>query len=171
MFSGADNRVYLLGNPVIWWLLLATHLLLGAYYVFFELRNKRAYEIDADLKDRSWHVIGCCTWLLIGYCLHYLPFYLMGRVLYFHHYFPSYLISAMHAGTLLEHVIKVISSHVPTNELMQKKIYYGGNIALVAIAALSFYAFRGLSYGMSGPMSDKPGATAAVYKWMDQWEV
>ncbi len=37
-------------------------------------------------------------WLLLGWCLHYLPFYLMGRVLYFHHYFPALLFSIMLAG-------------------------------------------------------------------------
>ena len=37
-------------------------------------------------------------WLFLGWCLHYLPFFLMGRVLYFHHYFPALLFSAMLAG-------------------------------------------------------------------------
>ena len=35
----------------------------------------------------------------------------------------------------------------------------------------SFWTFRGLTYGMSGPMAHLPEATAAVYKWMDSWEV
>ena len=38
-------------------------------------------------------------WLLVGWALHYLPFYLMGRVLYFHHYFPALMFSIMLAGT------------------------------------------------------------------------
>ncbi len=37
-------------------------------------------------------------WLLLGWFLHYLPFYLMGRVLYFHHYFPALMFSVMLAG-------------------------------------------------------------------------
>ena len=39
---------------------------------------------------------GC--WLLLGWALHYLPFYLMGRVLYFHHYFPALMFSTMLGG-------------------------------------------------------------------------
>ena len=35
----------------------------------------------------------------------------------------------------------------------------------------SFYAFRGLTYGMSGPMGNDPNATQAAYKWLESWEI
>lgn len=37
--------------------------------------------------------------LLFGWLLHYAPFYTMGRVLYYHHYFPAMLFSSMLTGT------------------------------------------------------------------------
>ena len=43
-------------------------------------------------------------WLLVAWALHYFPFFGMGRVLYFHHYFPAYLFSAMFAGLSHVHV-------------------------------------------------------------------
>ena len=46
-------------------------------------------------------MIRSCSWLLLGWGLHYFPFYAMGRVLYFHHYFPAYLFSAMFSGNLI----------------------------------------------------------------------
>lgn len=36
--------------------------------------------------------------LLLGWLLHYAPFYTMGRVLYYHHYFPAMLFSSMLTG-------------------------------------------------------------------------
>lgn len=35
---------------------------------------------------------------MLGWALHYFPFFLMGRVLYFHHYFPAMLFSSMLTG-------------------------------------------------------------------------
>jgi hypothetical protein len=39
-----------------------------------------------------------CGWLFLGWALHYVPFWAMGRVLYFHHYFPALLFSSMLTG-------------------------------------------------------------------------
>lgn len=36
--------------------------------------------------------------LLLGWVLHYAPFYTMGRVLYYHHYFPAMLFNSMLTG-------------------------------------------------------------------------
>lgn len=36
--------------------------------------------------------------LFLGWLLHYMPFYIMGRILYYHHYFPAMLFSSMLTG-------------------------------------------------------------------------
>jgi dolichyl-phosphate-mannose--protein O-mannosyl transferase len=38
------------------------------------------------------------VWLFTGWILHYLPFWAMGRVLYFHHYFPAVIFNSMLTG-------------------------------------------------------------------------
>lgn len=42
------------------------------------------------------------AWLFVGWVLHYLPFWAMGRVLYFHHYFPALIFNSLLTGGFLE---------------------------------------------------------------------
>ena len=53
--------------------------------------------------------VEACSWLFIGWAFHYLPFYTMGRVLYFHHYFPALLFSSMLSGVILDYLFSSIS--------------------------------------------------------------
>ena len=48
-------------------------------------------------------VVRGCGWLWVGWLLHYLPFWAMSRVLYFHHYFPAWMYSAALAGMCTLH--------------------------------------------------------------------
>ena len=38
------------------------------------------------------------VYLSVGWALHYLPFWTMGRILYFHHYLPAFFFSTMITG-------------------------------------------------------------------------
>ena len=50
------------------------------------------------LQERA---LSACGWLYIGWLLHYVPFWGMGRILYFHHYFPALLFSSMMSGNFV----------------------------------------------------------------------
>lgn len=169
-FSGGDNRVYLLGNPIVWWLVLSTFAIYVIFFIIYSIREKRGYEITPQFRKDTETMIRSCSWLLVGWALHYFPFYAMGRVLYFHHYFPAYLFSAMFSGILLEHVCRTISL-IFSNVEQQRKVFYGGISFIVFVAIASFYAFRGLTYGMSGPLGNQPNRTQAAYRWLDTWDI
>jgi dolichyl-phosphate-mannose--protein O-mannosyl transferase len=54
-----------------------------------------------------------CVWLFFGWALHYVPFWAMGRVLYFHHYFPALLYSSMLTAVIFEYTLGVLVDLLP----------------------------------------------------------
>lgn len=158
-FSGSSYRIYLLGNPVIWW---SNLLFLALFVVVFLcqaiLQQRRAglaaarqalpppppasplatdlcscscpANCEQRLPDLATSLAlaatkvqsssssssnasasasaSACTaqrqslqaaaWLFVGWLLHYLPFWAMGRVLYFHHYFPALIFNSLLTG-------------------------------------------------------------------------
>jgi hypothetical protein len=50
------------------------------------------------ITESKHRMSSACGWLFLGWALHYVPFWAMGRVLYFHHYFPALLFSSMLTG-------------------------------------------------------------------------
>ncbi len=57
----------------------------------------------AGLQTRTFHA---CGWLYVGWLLHYVPFWAMGRILYFHHYFPALLFASMLSAVILDYVME-----------------------------------------------------------------
>ena len=56
-----------------------------------------------------------CGRLLLAYALHYLPYFLLGRQLYVHHYYPALYFNCLLSGAVVDIFISRIrssSSHV-----------------------------------------------------------
>lgn len=111
-FSGSTYRIYLLGNPIIWWANLGLLAVFAMVYLYHAWMEQRDYEESPDTKAIREKTVNVCCWLIVGWGLHYLPFYTMGRVLYFHHYFPALLFSSMISAVVLDYFIGVIVSRV-----------------------------------------------------------
>ena len=74
-FSGLDHRVYLLGNPLIWWgnlIFLGLFLAIFAWNSVCAQRGVTAPSVD-DAKKQSV-TFDACLWLFLGWGLHYVPF-------------------------------------------------------------------------------------------------
>lgn len=107
--------------------------------------------------------ISASIWLFLGWALHYFPFYGMGRILYFHHYFPAAIYSSMLSAVIIDYLLKVVPimliQIVPSfrlsNEQTDKQhqqmarfifhLFYG---LLMATLIYSFYLFSPLAYGI-----------------------
>lgn len=87
-FWGQNHtQIYLIGNPVIWWAVSATI----AIWVLFKgiaiLRWQRNCNDYANPAFKRFdYELGTS---ILGWALHYFPFFLMQRQLFLHHYFPA----------------------------------------------------------------------------------
>ncbi|KAI9852630.1 MAG: hypothetical protein M1838_000078 [Thelocarpon superellum] len=171
------QQIYFLGNPLGWWLassLLAVFIgIVGAD----QLSQRRG--IDA-LDERFFFLAWAC---------HYLPFFLMGRQLFLHHYLPGHLASALVTGALVEFVFNVDpiaveepSSSAATNSKGKKKgVVAGRRIfaserlgsqsvlaiwaaagVLLAVVIGGWYYFLPLTYGKPGLSVEEVNAR----KWL-----
>ncbi|XP_063079994.1 protein O-mannosyl-transferase 2-like [Engraulis encrasicolus] len=170
-FSGTnetDYRVYFLGNPVLWGLNLAC---LGVYLlmvVFAAAGLHRGCIMDAKRHGHACVLTGGGGMLFLGWLLHYLPFYAMGRILYYHHYYPAMLFNIMLTGITLDCLLQNV-------DLLVKPPYAdwalrGGQGLLAVVILYSFYLFHPLSYGMQGPRAHEEGSPMYNLNWMESWE-
>ncbi|XP_015273849.1 PREDICTED: protein O-mannosyl-transferase 2 [Gekko japonicus] len=168
-FSGVnetDYRVYLLGNPVIWWLNLAT---IGLYIImatFISVAIKRGTHLTAEHQELSRVLLHGGGLIMLGWLLHYLPFFMMGRVLYFHHYFPAMLFSSMLTGITWDVFLKFCAGMLSASI----QVYNCGIVLLILLTMYSFYLFHPLSYGMIGPLASDPNSPMAGLRWLETWE-
>uniref|UniRef100_A0A8C1KFY8 Protein O-mannosyl-transferase 2 n=1 Tax=Cyprinus carpio TaxID=7962 RepID=A0A8C1KFY8_CYPCA len=164
-FSGVNEteyRVYLLGNPVIWWLNLLSLALFVLMLTVASLAKQRGVKMEGMRKVHCQILMEGGGMLLLGWLLHYLPFYIMSRILYYHHYFPAMLFSSMLTGTTNLHLL--FSSSI------SHYFVRGGQFILLLGFIYSFYLFHPLSYGMRGPLAHDPASSMAGLRWMESWE-
>ena len=93
-----------------------------------------------------------------GFILHYLPFFLMGRVLYLHHYYPSLYFSIFVTIYLLDFFF------LQQQKGIRKIIGYGVVASYAAAVAIGFYYFSPLAFGFDYPSSD-----LKHLQWKETW--
>lgn len=168
IFSGKDHRIYLLGNPIIFWANIVIFILFLVIYLIYAVCHQRKKIHHEQLTAFNMRTFNACWWLLLGWALHYFPFWGMTRVLYFHHYFPAFLYSAMFTGVMLDFLITHTTLSMP--EHLRSSYFHWCMGLLLSGIAFSFYLFAPLSYGMSGPDAVDEGSKMHKLKWLSTWE-
>ncbi|KAL2757122.1 glycosyltransferase family 39 protein [Sodiomyces alcalophilus JCM 7366] len=165
--SETRQQIYFLGNPAGWWLassLLAVFVgIIGADQVSL----KRGVDaLDRRTRSRLYNSTG---FFFLAWATHYLPFYLMGRQLFLHHYLPAHLASCLVAGSLIEFVFTAepaeerprdvkaqtggVKQHLSARERLAGQSMMGVWIAcgvVLAVAVAGWYFFLPLTYGYPG---------------------
>lgn len=146
---GNDNiRYFLLGTPLTTWSSSVAVVAFAVFVVVLVLRWQRQYTDFSNPGDASVFLIGG-IFPMLAWGLHFMPFIIMARVTYVHHYLPCLYFALLVMAYLFEVTTKRWAKSKSGN-LMRVCVYgayYAGVIAC-------FFYFSPISFGMKGPVSD-----------------
>ncbi|MCJ1479243.1 hypothetical protein MMC13_007928 [Lambiella insularis] len=101
------SQIYFLGNPIGWWIASSVLAVFAGIVGADQLSLRRG--IDALGERTRSRLYNSTGFFFLTWAAHYLPFYLMGRQLFLHHYLPAHLASALVTGALLEFIFTMDS--------------------------------------------------------------
>ncbi|POS79125.1 dolichyl-phosphate-mannose-protein mannosyltransferase [Diaporthe helianthi] len=154
---GWDDHIvkyFLLGNPFVYWGSTLSIGLIGAVVLWYLVRWQRGIEELSQPDIDQIHYAG--LYPLAGWFLHYLPFVIMARVTYVHHYYPALYFAILTTGFLVDWLTR------NRNQILQA-VLYGG---LYAVTIGLYVYFMPICWGMTGPNKNY-----SYMKWFDSWRV
>ena len=170
-FSAGDDsqhRVYLLGNPLIWWANIVFLVIFLIMYFYSNLKTQRGVTECPEAAALRETTLVASAWFFLGWCLHYIPFWAMGRVLYIHHYYPALLFSSMLSAVLIDYMTKTLSSMLPAS--VSSTTAHTILAVTLSSTLYTFYLFSSLAYGMNGDYARESNSTKHSLQWMNTWE-
>ncbi|ORZ02397.1 Dolichyl-phosphate-mannose-protein mannosyltransferase-domain-containing protein [Syncephalastrum racemosum] len=157
MCGWADDNIkfYLLGNPIVWWSSTVSLAIFALAITVYNVRHRR--QAPATLSQNEWEqFVYVGKTIFMGWFLHYVPFFIMGRVMYLHHYFPALYFSMFMVPFLLEHFTRHCSKRT-------SRLVFGVAFTAVIVAFLQLHP---VAYGMEGPIEDY-----ASLRWIKSWNM
>jgi dolichyl-phosphate-mannose-protein mannosyltransferase len=153
-WDDARTKFYMLGTPAVWltgsFSIIIAALIIGAMIV---LSKRQIITLATKGTQRFLYQSRIA---LGGWVLHYIPFFLIGRVLYLHHYYPSLTFAILAFGMIFDYATATIS---------QKKRWVLFGICASLVLANYVY-FSPLCYGMDGPAKKYIGR-----HWISTWNL
>lgn len=99
------QQIYFLGNPIGYWIASSLLAVFAGVIAADQLSLRRG--VDALDRRTRTHLYNSTGFFFLCWAAHYLPFYLMGRQLFLHHYLPAHLASCLVTGALIEFIFNV----------------------------------------------------------------
>ncbi|KAI8325231.1 family 39 glycosyltransferase [Martensiomyces pterosporus] len=158
LVSWADDSIkyYEIGNPVLWWASAFFCCLVYPVQMFYWLvRWQRQCSSWRPGEFREFWDISKLLWG--GWALHYLPFFLMGRVTYIHHYLPALYFGLLFLAFEIQCLVRWY--------LPRSAVWPAAAVA-AAVAGCTFVLFSPLTFGW-----DKPARDLAYLRWLPTWNL
>lgn len=152
MCSWADDRVkyYLVGSPATTWTSTVGVILFCFITLYHLIRWQRQITDFKDSLSLKRFLMGG-IYPMFGWGLHFMPFVIMGRVTYVHHYLPALYFA------MLVFVFEVDYFTQPlrrSTKPAHRAIYLGIYAGLYLLVIGTFWYFRWIAFGMEGPKLD-----------------
>lgn len=139
------RQIFFVGNVVGFWLEVATlAVYVGLLLADQVLRRRGIYILNPQARSRLYNTLG---FFFAGWAAHYLPFFLMNRQKFLHHYLPAHLIGAIFTGALLEFVCSNNTAVLRRRQGSQQWKLAVLVAAAIAGMAWFFWYFRAITYG------------------------
>ncbi len=151
-----DNIVkyFLLGNPAVYWGSTFSLGLLLVMVAWYAIRWQRGYD------ELTWAMIDHFEYSglypFIGWFLHYLPFLVMARVTYVHHYYPALYFAILCNGFVLDWYTRGLP------KMVQWSIFGALYVLVIGL----FWLFKDICFGMVGPNQQW-----SHLRWLDTWRM
>ncbi|KAJ2792808.1 hypothetical protein GGI18_000108 [Coemansia linderi] len=153
-WGGNGHFVYQLGNPLVWWgSLAAVSLFFAIRFVLF-LMDKR--QIYPTLSGQRKLYLSSAGFFVVAWACHYVPFFLMGRELFIHHYFPALWMAIL----VLAFTLDLFTARMPA--VVRVSVY-------VAVAAAVLHVFNTFSYITYSRTWTKEACLKT--KWLSTWDI
>ncbi|EMC93229.1 glycosyltransferase family 39 protein [Baudoinia panamericana UAMH 10762] len=103
--NDTKQQIYFLGNPIGWWFASSILAVFGGILLADQVSVRRGVDaLDTRTRLRLYNSTG---FFFLLWAAHYLPFFIMGRQLFLHHYLPAHLASALVAGAVVEFIFNI----------------------------------------------------------------
>lgn len=138
----AHTQIYLIGNPIIWWASSAAILTWVVFKAIAIVRWQRSCGDYSNVTFKRFdYEVGMSV---LGWALHYFPFYLMKRQLFLHHYFPALYFAIMAFCQIFDYATARLPGVRAREGPIINKI---ATIAFLTLSAAAFMLFSPLAYG------------------------
>jgi len=173
--ADSKKQIYFIGNIIGWWVCsVALSIYIGILGADLLARRRAMDPIPDPVRNRLWNNAG---FFLLIWAVHYVPFFLMNRQLFVHHYLPSHVASALIAGAVLNFVLSEtinypISIRGPKIRKVRTSQYSDigikGPAILVVFGLIMFFMFifiAPLTYGTPGLTGDQVNSKRLLSTW------
>ncbi|ODV62939.1 dolichyl-phosphate-mannose-protein mannosyltransferase PMT2 [Ascoidea rubescens DSM 1968] len=167
--SWSDDTVkyFLIGSPATTWTSSVGVIIFAILFVIYVLRWQRQIDDFPAAEEPRTHKFNLFLmggiYPMFGWGLHFMPFVIMGRVTYVHHYLPALYFAMLVFTYLIESLTSNARANKGFKNLIKVWLIYG---VLYLLVISCFIYFSPISFGMPGPNRDYK-----YLNWLSTWRI